>query len=123
MGTYTKQFYENDALDITVDGKNYIVDVKASADYYYDPGCMYRRNGDPGDPPESEFSIEEVEAVWKDEDGNIVPSTEEMNEALRDKLQDLDGWESEEAPEPDYDYYQERIREKLEAERKRKSGV
>lgn len=94
MGHHTKQFYKNDDLDITVDGKNYTVDVTARADYYYDAGCMYRRNGDPGDPPESEFEIEEVNAVWHDEDGNVVEATEEMTDALENYLQDADGWEA-----------------------------
>lgn len=44
------------------------VDVIASGTYYYYPGCMYRRNGDPGDPPEEDTTVEkiEVEAVYLD---------------------------------------------------------
>lgn len=116
MGTHTKQFYKNDALEFTVDEKNYTVDVTACADYYYDAGCMYMRNGDPGYPPESEFTIEKVEAVWYDENGNQVEATEEMTEALEDYLQDTDGWEVDEPPEPDNDCYEEREIAKCEAD-------
>ncbi len=33
------------------------IEVEAVAEEYHDPGCMYRRNGDPGDPPEDSFEI------------------------------------------------------------------
>ena len=116
MGTHTKQYYNNDALALTVNGVDYTVDVTAHADYYYDAGRMYMRNGDPGYPPESEFNIEDVEAVWHDVDGKIVTPTEEMTDALEDYLQDADGWEDKEPPEPDYDYYEEREMARWEAE-------
>ena len=42
------------------------VDVTASGTYYYSPGCMYRSNGDPGDPPEEETDVDtiDVEGVF-----------------------------------------------------------
>lgn len=49
-----------------------------SVDYYYRPGTMYRRNGDPGDPPEEsydDFQVEDHEDVTVyavDEDGDII---------------------------------------------------
>jgi hypothetical protein len=118
MGTHTKQFYKNDALALTVNGVDYTVDVTAHADYYYDAGRMYMRNGDPGYPPESEFEIEDVDAVWYDADGKKVDAiTEEMTDALNDALEDVDGWEDcEYEDEPDYDYYEEREIAKYEAD-------
>ena len=116
MGTHTKQYYKNDALALTVNGVDYTVDVTAHADYYYDAGRMYMRNGDPGYPPESDLNIEDVEAVWHDADGKVVEATEEMTTALEDYLQDSDEWEENEPPEPDYDYYEEREMARWEAE-------
>jgi hypothetical protein len=110
MGHHTKQTYTNSALTLIVNGVEYTIDVTAYADYYYDAGCMYMRNGDPGYPPESEFEIEEVNAVWYDAEGEEVEATEEMTTALEDYLQNADGWESSDPSdeEPDYDYYEER---------------
>lgn len=117
MGHHTKQTYTNSELELTVNGVDYTVDVTAHADYYYDAGRMYMRNGDPGYPPESELNIEDVEAVWYDADGKKVDTvTEEMTDALESALQDEDGWEEDEPPEPDYDYYEEREMAKWEAE-------
>lgn len=117
MGTHTKQTYTNSELELTVNGVDYTVDVTAHADYYYDAGRMYMRNGDPGYPPESELTIEDVDAVWYDADGNKVDNvTEEMTDALESTLQDEDGWEEDEPPEPDYDYYEERAIAKYEAD-------
>ena len=117
MGHHTKQTYTNSELELTVNGVDYTVDVTAHADYYYDAGRMYMRNGDPGYPPESELTIEDVDAVWYDADGKKVEATEEMTTALEDYLQDADGWEDcEYDDEPDYDYYEERAIAKYEAD-------
>lgn len=117
MGTHTKQTYTNSELELTVNGVDYTVDVTAHADYYYDAGRMYMRNGDPGYPPESELTIEDVDAVWYDADGNKVDNvTEEMTDALEDALQNADNWEEDEPPEPDYDDYEERAIAKYEAD-------
>lgn len=117
MGTHTKQTYTNSELELTVNGVDYTVDVTAHADYYYDAGRMYMRNGDPGYPPESELTIEDVDAVWYDADGKKVDNvTEEMTDALENALQEEDGWEEDKPPEPDYDYYEEREMARWEAE-------
>ena len=118
MGYHTKQIYTNEELELTVNGVNYTIDVTAYADYYYDSGRMYMSNGDPGYPPESEFTIEDVDASWYDADGNKVDATEEMHNALEAYLQNADGWEDKEPldPEPDYDYYEEREIAKYEAD-------
>ena len=116
MGHHIKQTYTNSELELTVNGVDYTVDVTAHADYYYDAGRMYMRNGDPGYPPESELTIEDVDAVWYDADGKEVEVTEEMIDALEGYLQDTDGWEEDDPPEPDYDYYEEAAIEKYEAD-------
>lgn len=37
-------------------------DVLASGTSYYYPGCAYNRNGDPGDPPEEDITVESLDA-------------------------------------------------------------
>lgn len=101
--------YSNDDLELDVGEKTYKVSVEATASYYYSPGRMYMRNGDPGYPEEEELEIESVDATWYevDEDGNEteVNATPEMISTLDDYLNDLsiDAWS---LPEPD-DYYDE----------------
>ena len=101
--------YSNDDLELDVGEKTYKVSVEATASYYYSPGRMYMRNGDPGYPEEEELEIESVDATWYevDEDGNEteVNATPEMISALDDYLNDLD-LDSWNLPEPD-DYYDE----------------
>lgn len=88
--------YNNDELEITIKDKTYRIDVQATASYYYDSGCMYMRNGDPGYPPESEFDVEDVYSAWTliDEDDPEkdieVEATKEMEEYLYDYLNDMD---------------------------------
>ena len=105
----SKITYSNDDLELEVGDKYYKVEVEATADYYYAPGCMYMRNGDPGYPPEEDLEIEDIYSVWYevDEDGNEtkVEATPEIKETLEEYLNDLDlnCWSF---PEPvdDYDY-------------------
>ena len=56
------------SVHIEYDGVELDCDVRASGTYYYYPGCMYRRNGDPGDPPEEDTTVEKltVETVYLD---------------------------------------------------------
>ena len=49
------------------------IKVDAIADEYHDPGCMYKRNGDPGDPPEDSFEIIKCD-----------PDTDEVHEYLEE---------------------------------------
>lgn len=95
--------------------KQYEATVNASATYSFRPGRMYMPNGDPGYPDEEDFEIEEfnVEAVF-DENGDEVPYSEDMYDAIEDALYDTDGWEEDEPPEPDLDYYEERAIERWE---------
>lgn len=78
--------YANDELELEVGTVYYKIDVYAVADEYHDPGCMYLRNGDPGDPPEDSFELNSVDAVWYDEDGNDVTPTKEMTDTLWEYL-------------------------------------
>ena len=39
-------------------------DVLASGTSYYYPGCAYNRNGDPGDPPEEDITVESLEVEY-----------------------------------------------------------
>ena len=104
MSTIT---YSNDDLELEVNGKTYRVSVEASASYYFSPGRMYMPNGDPGYPDESDFELQDVDAIWylydeETDDETEVEPTAEMQDALDDYLNnlDLDEWSE---PEPDYD--------------------
>lgn len=75
--------------------------ITAHFDVVDDPGCMYRRNGDPGDPPyyEEEMTDYEVKIsrAWTGEYcreiNNFVPNAEQkdiIDNALIDCLEDTD---------------------------------
>ena len=90
--------------------------VNASGTYYYSPGCMYRRNGDPGDPPEEEtevtsIDIEHIFITGIDDDDDVdilkwlkpevIKEIEELcQEAIEEGQLDM------QADEPDYDDYE-----------------
>ena len=82
------QFYNNDCLAITVGEINYDVDVKARGTYTYEPETRW-------EPAYSDFEIEEINAVWKDGEGNVVEETLEMYDALESYLKDKVEWERE----------------------------
>ena len=48
----SKLTYSNQRMEIKVNENVLYANVEATADYWYYPGAMYRRNGDPGDPPD-----------------------------------------------------------------------
>lgn len=78
--------YSNDDLELTVGGVTYTVDVTAYGTYSYSPATQW-------EPEDSNFEIDEVDALWKDEDGNVVPTTEEMDNALMSYLYETDSWD------------------------------
>lgn len=43
-----------DGTEIELDDEDVVITMPITLDVstYYDPGCMYRANGDPGDPPD-----------------------------------------------------------------------
>lgn len=101
--------YWDGSVHITYKDTELDVDVSASGTYYYSPGCMYRRNGDPGDPPEEDTEVTdiEVEFVYL-EDINITAwlkdeVIKEIEELCQEAIED--GQLEMESCEPDYDDY------------------
>lgn len=111
----TYQKYANTDLQLIVDGHTYTVDVTAHGIYTHTPGRRYMPNGDPGYPDEDDFEIEDVEAVWYNEDGKQVAAMPEMDDKLTSYLEDEAEWEDVEEPEPPDDYYEERAMARWEA--------
>ena len=101
----TPQHFNQDELELTVNGRELTVDVQATGTYTHIPGRRYMANGDPGYPDEDDFEIDNVEATWYDEDGKRIPETEDMAEALDSYLREKADWEDDDPPEPDYDDY------------------
>lgn len=99
--------YNNDDLSITVGDKTYSVEVRATGTWYYQKATRV-------DPEESDFVIDEVEAIWTDESGNVVEETPEMYDALESYILDED-WEDEDIEPPD-DYYEERAMARWESQ-------
>lgn len=63
------------------DGKETEFQITVNCVTRSDPGCHYRSNGDPGDPPEAaEFELDSVHVL--DDDGNPVPLTYQILEAV-----------------------------------------
>lgn len=109
----SNQRYSAEDLPITVNGHTYSVNVVAYGTYTHIPGRKYMRNGDPGYPDEDDFEIDEVNATWTDENGNVVEETEEMYDVLEECLYEDDGWEDD-YPEPPDDYYEDQAMERWE---------
>ena len=91
MAKRFESYYSDECFDFEFEGKDYRIELEATAEEYHEPGCMYHANGDPGDPPEDEFELKSVDATWyliTDEDGNEleVTPTKEMTGALEDWL-------------------------------------
>ena len=104
----TTMFYNNDELELEVGETTYTVSVHATGTHWY-------RKATRIDPEENEFEIDEVEAVWKDENGNIVEETPEMYDVLEEYLLESDYWEDD-VFEPDDDYYEEQAMARWEAQ-------
>ena len=96
----SNQVYRNDNLELTVNDIDYSVDVTAYGTYTHTRGTYW-------EPPEDDFEIDDVEAIWYDEDGNVVDETEEMQDALDTYLREKVDWDDD-YPEPPDDYYEER---------------
>lgn len=95
---------------IIYDGTELDVDLSASGTYQYYPGCAYRSNGDPGDPPEEDTEVDtiDIEGIWLDgvnilkwlKDEVISDITSLCREAIEDGQVEM------ESCEPDYDDYE-----------------
>ena len=63
--------YDNSDYRISYKGKEYCMLVSVRGEGWYTPGTMYRSNGDPGDPPDGDWVIKEIEItqikVWNDD--------------------------------------------------------
>lgn len=81
-----------DELEFEYEDKLYSIECTAYGTYSYYPGCMYMRNGDPGYPPEENFDVDKVEAIWRDEDGNKVEEAKDMRDALIEHFEDNPEW-------------------------------
>lgn len=109
----TRAIYRDDDVQLEINNKWYRVDVEAEASYYYSPGRMYMRNGDPGYPPDESFDIDDIYATWYEmigdsEDEIEVTPTREMEDVLEDYLKDLDRWTFDSDDSYYYDYPDER---------------
>ena len=49
-------------------------DVLALGTFYYYPGCAYSRNGDPGDPPEEDITVESLDVEYVYLEGTDITS-------------------------------------------------
>ena len=104
----SNQVYRNDNVKLTVDGIDYSVNVTAYGTYVHTKGTYW-------EPPEDDFEIDDVEAIWHDEDDNVVDESEEMYDALDTYLREEADWDDD-YPEPPDDYYEERAMARWEAE-------
>ena len=97
-------------VNVSYKGNDYIVKVKAKANYYYDSGRMYMPNGDPGYPPEEDFEVTDFEiySVMDSYENTIegFDVTEDFKDCVLDELYEVnwDEWEFPEEEEPDYDW-------------------
>ena len=92
MSRQFESYYYNNKLEWPYEGRDYHINLRAKAKEYHDPGRQYLRNGDPGDPPEDDFELKSVDAVWylvTDGNGNEVEvkPTKEMVSDLEDWLE------------------------------------
>lgn len=103
--------YSNPEVELVINGTVFSVDVSATAEYYYSPGSMYRSNGDPGDPPESELEITNIESFWtyfddiNDATVEIEP-TKDMEAEIEEYLYNLDYDDWTEQDDYEYDDYE-----------------
>ena len=104
--------YWDGGVHITYKDIELDVDVSATGSYYYSPGTMYRRNGDPGDPPEEETDITSIDIEGVFITGIDVDILKWLNKETIKAIEDLcceaieDGQLEMESCEPDYDDYE-----------------
>lgn len=104
--------YWDGSVHITYKDTELDVDVSAFGAYYYSPGTMYRRNGDPGDPPEAEAEADvdtiDIEAIYIDGVNILSWLKDKVIKEIEGLCQDAieDGQLEMESYEPDYDDYE-----------------
>lgn len=105
--------YWDGCCNVTYKGVYLDIDLCASGTYQYSPGCMYRRNGDPGDPPEEETEIDTIDIGGVFIAGIDTDILKWLNKEAIKEIEDLcyeaieDGQLEMESCEPDYDDYDE----------------
>ena len=108
----TKVSYSNKNLNLTLDDRNYRIEVEAVADYWYQPCVMYFKDGT-GQPEDEDWEIQDVQSTWYEIDrkGNetLITPDDDMLECLEDWIYENAEWEFPEDPydEPDYEYDEE----------------
>ena len=92
MGYSQEVEYKKEDLAISLGNFDYSVNVEATIMHYHDDGCMYRHNGDWGDPPSDEVEVDEVtihSASYEDENGETVLVTDkETLESIKEEVID-----------------------------------
>lgn len=72
---------------------DYYVVFEAAGTWYHTPGCMYRSNGDPGDPPVDEYNVESIElkeVYQSDEHGDeTVDIANKLSQNIKESLEEL----------------------------------
>lgn len=61
-------------IHIVYDDVELDCDIWASGTSYYYPGCAYSRNGDPGDPPEEDITVEALDVTYVYLEGTDITS-------------------------------------------------
>jgi hypothetical protein len=90
-------YYNNDDYRIEYNGAEYSVALSAYGEGWYEPGTMYRSNGDPGDPPDGDWEIKEIDIsqikVWDDDQDtweNLTDYSDEydrLEKILKDEIE------------------------------------
>lgn len=79
-------------LSLEIDYPDYVLDCDVMVDWYYDPGCWYDRNGDPGRPPEFDWDFEIVHIAKQYEDDRVEVDAKDFDdyrEAIEEKISSL----------------------------------
>ena len=88
------RYLHQEDFEFEYEGRTYYAEVGASAYYNYIPGTMFRRNGDPGDPPELVWDVLDVKlyAVQDAETGDMIENIPQgMIDTVWGMLEDDEG--------------------------------
>lgn len=81
-------YYYNDDFEVAVDGDDYKCCVEAKAEAEHTPGTMYKRNGDPGDPPEDYFDVTSCDVTNITDVDDVPVDDQEIVQKVYDKVTD-----------------------------------
>lgn len=88
MSRQFESYYYNNKLEWPYEGRDYHINLRAKAKEYHAPGRLYLRNGDPGDPPEDDFELKSVDAVWY----LVTDGSEIEVKPTKEMVSDLEDW-------------------------------